>query len=195
MKIQSRMLILMSLILLQGCVNLGVGESKSTEHFVLTSLQDTQLFKPSGLNFKLGIGPVELAPYLDRNALVVKTSSNGITFSEYQRWGEPLNDGILRVVSENLSIIFGTEKVYQFPWRRYGDMTYSVKLDISRFEIDTNQQALVSGRWSLHRANGELASSAFFTFQADATTGQQAELSRGLALLCEDIAAAIKNQS
>lgn len=191
MQNKTRLFILVTTLMLQGCVNLGVGDSKTTSYFVLSSLQDTQAFKSSRPGLTVGVGPLEMAPYLDRNTLVTKSSTNELTFSEFKRWAEPLDEGILRVVTENLSILLGTHKVHAFPWRHHGDMTYRLKLDIQRFEVTANQQALVSARWSLHHAKLGMMHSGHFTHQANASKEPQAELSHGLTLLSHDVSKAL----
>lgn len=46
--------------------------------------------------------PVELPSYLRSRPMVVRRGPNEISFQEYARWGEPLEQGIARVVREEL---------------------------------------------------------------------------------------------
>jgi uncharacterized protein len=46
--------------------------------------------------------PVELASYLRGRPIVVRKGNNEIQFREYARWGEPLEQGIARVLREEL---------------------------------------------------------------------------------------------
>ena len=46
--------------------------------------------------------PVELPAYLRQPALVVRRGGNEVTFREAARWGEPLEQGVARVLGENL---------------------------------------------------------------------------------------------
>jgi len=53
--------------------------------------------------WKVGLGTVELPGYLRTKAMVVRTSANEIYFADFDRWAEPLDQGIGRVVRETLS--------------------------------------------------------------------------------------------
>ena len=46
--------------------------------------------------------PVELAAYLRQPALVVRQGDNEVKFREAARWGEPLEQGVARVLGDNL---------------------------------------------------------------------------------------------
>jgi uncharacterized lipoprotein YmbA len=50
----------------------------------------------------VALRPVELAAYLRQPALVVRRGGNEVTFREAARWGEPLEQGVARVLGENL---------------------------------------------------------------------------------------------
>lgn len=55
--------------------------------------------------------PVELAAYLRSKAMVVRTGTNEIHFADFDRWAEPLDQGISRVMKETLSSARNVESV------------------------------------------------------------------------------------
>ena len=53
---------------------------------------------PGGPTPSLGIGPVDIPEFLNRNALVYTRGGNQLQLAESERWAEPLDDGITRVL-------------------------------------------------------------------------------------------------
>ncbi len=52
--------------------------------------------------WRVGLRPIELPPYLQNKALVVRAGANEIRFADFDRWAEPLDQGIGRVIKEAL---------------------------------------------------------------------------------------------
>ena len=52
---------------------------------------------------KIGLKSVEVPAYLRGKSMVVRTGTNEIHFAEFDRWAEPLDQGISRVMKEHLS--------------------------------------------------------------------------------------------
>lgn len=51
------------------------------------------------------VGPVEIPTYLDRQEIVVKRGPNMMHVFKLSRWAEPLQNGIERVLAQNISAI------------------------------------------------------------------------------------------
>jgi len=60
---------------------------------------------------RIGLKPVEMPAYLRSKSMVVRTGTNEIHFAEFDRWAEPLEQGISRVMKENLSSAPNVESV------------------------------------------------------------------------------------
>ncbi|HEX5606452.1 MAG TPA: PqiC family protein, partial [Candidatus Binatia bacterium] len=69
-----------------------------------------------GNALSLGIGPIKIPRYLDREQLVTRISQNRFAIAENDRWAEPLEENFSRVLSENLSILLQIDRVAAFPW-------------------------------------------------------------------------------
>ena len=54
-------------------------------------------------SYKLGLRSIEMPAYLQSKLMVVRTGTNEIHFAEFDRWAEPLDAGISRVMKETLS--------------------------------------------------------------------------------------------
>ena len=85
-------------LLLSACL------STPPSHYYLLSAHDGD--QPTGVNPSVGIGPISLPEYLNRNSMVYRREDNQLQIAGYERWAEPLTDGILRVIGLNLAMAF-----------------------------------------------------------------------------------------
>src|SRR5215813_9409708 len=97
----------------------------------------------------LGIGPIKLPGYLDRQQMVTRISQNRFAVAENDRWAEPLDENFSRVLSQNLSILLQTDKIVAYPWLRSQQPTYQVQVEVLRFETNAEQIAELWSRWSI----------------------------------------------
>ena len=61
--------------------------------------------------WKVGLRPVEAPAYLRSRAIVVRTGANEVQLADFDRWAEPLEQGIARVVQETLRSARNVESV------------------------------------------------------------------------------------
>ena len=99
----------------------------------------------------IGVGPVNIAQYLDRPQIVTRNGSHGLQMSEFNRWSEPLKNSISRVISVSLSNQLQTTRVYLIPRRNKAiPLDYQVAIDIARFDGELGSDARLTARWSLY---------------------------------------------
>ncbi len=151
--------IFISLIILGACVSV-VPESTHVEptNYLLTSvdsnLSSTDSDFLNGMSFY--VRQVELAPYLEANGLVSRTESHKVAFSNLHRWGEPLDEGIARVVAKNLSTILGTLNYSAYPHRQKPKCDLEIGLHLERFEKVSGAKVTLVGTWQLFRDNQQV---------------------------------------
>ena len=140
------------LVLQNGC------SSAATKFYVLTPAARTTAKPPAGQgHLNVGVGPIELPSYLDRPQFVSRTPGNELELAEFNQWAEPLQDGFMRVLGENLSRMVPTDRVTLFPWRRADAVDYQVVVQVIRFEASTEGEASLDARWSIARGDGKSA--------------------------------------
>lgn len=131
----------------------GCGTTPPPNFFQLQESANTQL---GGLDrgIAIGLGPINVASYLDRPQIVTWETEHQLKLSEFNRWSEPLKDSILRVIVVNLSNMLDTTRVYRIP-RRGGTvpLEFRVEIDIPRFDGRLGGDALLVARWSLYGRN------------------------------------------
>ena len=97
---------------LNGCALLQP-QADPTRFYVLTvqNAPPARAVEGEFKRWKVGLKPVELAAYLRSKAMVVRTGTNEIHFADFDRWAEPLDQGISRVMKETLSSARNVESV------------------------------------------------------------------------------------
>jgi uncharacterized lipoprotein YmbA len=98
----------------------------------------------------LGIGPVEIPAYLDRLQIVVRVGPNEIQPSDFDQWGEPLGQGIARVLAEGISREMCVQRVEYFPWKSFSGVDYQVTLRVGRFEASPGQRVELLAQWGVY---------------------------------------------
>lgn len=100
-------------------------------------------------NFSLGLGPIELPGYLDRQQIATRTSTNRLSYSEMDRWAAPLAESFSRVLGQNISHLLNPARVIQFPWQHSDAPDFQVKIEVLQFEANSDQQAWLTARWTV----------------------------------------------
>jgi uncharacterized lipoprotein YmbA len=147
----------------------------------------------------LGIGPVTVPEYLQRREMVLNRSSNQLQLADYDRWAEPLDAGILRVISLNLARTLNTQRLQSYPWRRDYHPDYSVSVAVVQFAMQDRNAELVA-EWTVKGPAGTTTVtrqiSQLSTLAADNEPGSvAAAYSELLAQLAGKIAAVISTQT
>jgi uncharacterized lipoprotein YmbA len=164
---------------------------------VLTSVaEDQDAIAADKLEVTLGIGPITMAPYLDRASLVTRVGPNQVEFSQIDRWAEPLKAHFTRIQVENLQLLLGTQSIHNHPWFSSTKLDYSVEITVVRFESDRTGSAHLLAHWSIKDGNGERLESRESTIDeasgANTRDASVAALSRAAAALSSEIASAIR---
>ena len=146
----------------------------------------------------IGVGPVILPGYLDRSQIVTRTSADQVELSMFHRWAEPLEEGISRILAEEIGARVPTERIVTFPWRGVVARTiqYQVVVAVLRFDGRPGGDVTLDARWRiLGRDGDELALRRSTVIEAAAGRGYEslvAAMTRALVTLGQEIAAEIK---
>jgi uncharacterized lipoprotein YmbA len=124
--------------------------------FALSSLPSTGTADRSG-QISLGIGPVRLPGYLDRQEIVTRAAENRFDLFEYDRWAEPLDENLTRVLTQNLSILLRTDQLVAYPWPIDKKPHYRVEIQVLRFESNSAREAELAARWAVIDETGREA--------------------------------------
>lgn len=97
----------------------------------------------------LAVGPVEIAAYLDRPQMVARSTDNRVDLAEFDRWAEPLDRMLPRVLSEDLSARLGNWSVVEDPRRRLHEADLRVTIIVTRFDVTPDGLATLNAQWQV----------------------------------------------
>jgi uncharacterized protein len=146
----------------------------------------------------IGVGPVIMPGYLDRIQVVTRSGTDQVEFSAFRRWAEPLDDGIARVLAEEIGARVPTERIVTFPWRGVvaRAIQYRVVVAVLRFDGRLGGDVTLDTRWRiLGRDGAELAFRRSTVSEAAAGPGYEqmvGAMTRTLGALGQQIAAEIR---
>ena len=143
----------------------------------------------------IGVGPVTLPRYLERINIVTRGDTE-MEVSEYDRWAEPLNASVPRLLATDMATMLGTERILMFPWFVDTTIDRQVLVDVLRFEGTIGGDVVLDARWRvLGPARQELVLQHSVVREAAGASGYPAVVSamrRALGVLSREIAEAIK---
>jgi uncharacterized lipoprotein YmbA len=95
------------------------------------------------------VGPIKFSEYLDRTEIVTRSSSNKITFSDFDVWAGSLAEDFSRVLAENLSVLLSTESVIVYPGPKPSSVDYQIAVDVIRFDGPLGGDVSLIARWAV----------------------------------------------
>ncbi len=183
----------LTLLVLVATAVVGCGKSAPARFYTLDSTAT-----PNGApvtRVAVTVGPVSIPAAVDQPQFVVQVASNRVEIDEFNRWDAPLGDSIARAVAGDLTVLLGTPNVAAAPFANF-DPTYTVTIEVQRFDSIRGEAALVEALWTVRKtAGGETRSGR--SVAREAVQGQgfdalAAAHSRALASMSADIASAIR---
>jgi uncharacterized lipoprotein YmbA len=146
-------------------------------------------------SLRVGLGPVTLPEYARRPEIVSRVEGTRIVLSATERWAEPLDQAVLRVLAIDLQRAMGAGRVVSYPWYECDKPGVEVEIAFSRCERDETGKVVVAARWSVRGLEGGAAPIEKESRIVRETTGPGGAstalaLSQGLAELCREIASA-----
>jgi uncharacterized protein len=181
-----------------GCSVLSPQEDTS-RYFVLVPVADSTAGTPNGggtAQTKIGLRPIEVPGYLDRPEVITRLSATEFAVSSTDRWGEPLDASVARVLAQDLSENLTNSEVVPFPWSKKAQLDYTVSVQFSRLEKTADGKAVVQATWMIRSGlDNKLVQKATTTVERSAGSDQRSAseaLSKGIDQVSRDIAAALE---
>ncbi|MCK9430346.1 MAG: PqiC family protein [Candidatus Omnitrophica bacterium] len=132
-----------------GCAS--ISRSPSPRFYKLGSITQEQIsekFKIAGDEI-IGVGPVKIPDYLNRPQIVTVNNNQLMTFAEFDRWGEPLDFAIGRILNENLMLLMECKDIEIFPWNMLIPVRFQVVLDVVELDVNMNKELVLTTQWSI----------------------------------------------
>ncbi|MBF0379617.1 MAG: membrane integrity-associated transporter subunit PqiC [Magnetococcales bacterium] len=113
---------------------------------------DDQSVTQQEIKTEIGVAvePMQIPSYLDRAEIVVRTGDNELDIAEFNKWGENFQGNLSRILVENLSILFESDKIYQIPSKKRRYPNFRVSVRIKKFERGHDGITILAVRWMLY---------------------------------------------
>lgn len=188
------------LLTLSGCSLLPQVQADPTRFYLLSMTPGPATSAPAnGKAPVIHLRPVELASYIRAKPIIVRRGDNEIEFREYARWGEPLEQGIGRVLREDL-VARGAAGTVLAAGLRAVDVEYDYTLVVRVLACEGGANGSIYFRtvWELSTtgtnarqvARGEVQPTDLH-WDGKNEGALAGELSKAIGLLAEDIAGGI----
>jgi len=143
-------LLLVILSSLAGCPSFSPQPDRSRFFALTAKAEADSAADSSGLEqLSLGVGPVRVPGYLDREELVTRVAQNRFEVAQNDRWIEPVEENLSRVLAQNLYTLLRIERVVRHPWPNGRRITHQVEVEIIRFEPTSEREAQLTARWTV----------------------------------------------
>ena len=167
--------------------------SSPTSRFYSLTAATTPAATPSDLSVL--VNPVIIPSAVDRPQMVVSVRQNQVLVDEFNRWVGPLQNGIARVVAENLVALLGTPRV-TVSTQTIALPDYRVAIDVQRFDSALGEAATLDAFWTVVRLKDAKSQTGRTSLREPTTApgydGVAAAHSRALERLSRDIAGAVQ---
>jgi hypothetical protein len=147
----------------------------------------------------LGVGPVTLPAYLDRPQIVTRSGDSRLTLAEFDKWAEPLEDSISRIILSELTQQFKDRKVALVPWKQKPDSAGQMSIAVLQMDNSDQGDAVLVVRWTLIDSRGNMLQSRISSLSAsvertDDVNAWVRSQSTNIETLCQEMAKAIEKQ-
>ena len=126
----ARLLLGTALLGLAGCQIIPDPAPDATRFYVLTGPLPAQAASVTLGPLSLGLKAVSVAPYISSRSMPLRTDEHEITYNDYARWAEPLDQGISRILQGRLLLAPAVGRVYAhpFPFDQHRDFDIAVSI-------------------------------------------------------------------
>ncbi len=175
-----------ALLLTSGCQIVPDAKPDPTRFYVLSN-PDTADYVPGEVSgITLGLSEIRLPRYLaDSRAMAVRNSANGITYRDFDRWAEPLDEGSKRVLRVALTTSPRIARVLTLPFPAGVERDYDLQITVlaaEGMESGTIQQVQLALDYTISTPAGELVTHGIYRAPTREWDGTSAELARLLSL-------------
>jgi uncharacterized lipoprotein YmbA len=174
------------LLALAGC------SSPDNKYFTLSTEKPAALPSQAAAH-TVAVDEVTIPAYLDRPQIVIRQDMNRADVREYERWMEPLDSMLRRVLTADLAARLGAGRVLDKPAKD----TALIAVTIDEFGQD-GDRVVLRGQWTVKTA-GKDAAGASHSFSREEPVGKAetpdmvAAMSRLVGELADEVAELVRN--
>ncbi|MDX2479748.1 MAG: PqiC family protein [Desulfuromusa sp.] len=148
-----RSILVALLLLCTSCIQFG-NELQPRHYYLLESMTEAPNAYP---DYTLTIN-LELAgfpDYLAHKKIVTRNGPNDIKFAASDRWAEPVQESLMRIVRENLTLLLPGSHISVSPWESSNSHAIKVKLLVNNFLGKLDDHTRIDIRWLIDNQSGQ----------------------------------------
>jgi len=122
---------------------------------------------------RIAVGPLTLPAYLDRSNVFIRqdAASPAARIAPAALWGEPLEEGVARVLCESMGAALASRQAVVFPLELALPADWRVFIHVVRFDGAPNAPVALKASWSFVSATGEVRRTGQFSDTVTAAGG------------------------
>ena len=134
-------------LVLGGCMS--VPNSPTPRFYMLQAVYENQVSKKTNIasDVVIGVGPVKIPEYQNRPQIVTQDKEKMLKFAQFDRWGDPLDLGMTRLIRENLAVMLPEAKFTLYPWNSSVPVKYQVVVEIVQLDSDLDKDLFIVAQW------------------------------------------------
>ena len=140
----------LSLALLVG----GCGKSPPVRFYMLSAKASPRSSSADPIG-GVALAQVGVPKYIDRPQIVSRIGSHRMVVAEFDRWAEPLESQIPRVLEENLAKRLGTACLPAGP-HAFDVVDYRVRVGIMQLDGTLGEEAVLETSWRIDDSGGQI---------------------------------------
>jgi hypothetical protein len=189
---EAKLLILAVPLLVAAC-----SASPPSRFFILSPVQESATSRDVHESMILRLDPVHLPEYLNRPHIITRLGPNRLHLAEFDKWAEPLEVNVTRVLASNLRSRLRAEVVTS-PSHPADQADIRVRVRVERFDCGPDGTSTLIAKWTASWNDSRRTRVLRDTSSVRSGRGQDYEaavaaMSRNLADLASDIARAVHN--
>ena len=130
------------------------GSSPPVTYYHLDATGSATHVSPDGQPAFLAIGPLRVPDYLTRPQLVTRGPGASMIVDDFNRWAEPLDQALHRVLAINIDSQMDELTVVAFPYSSLIEVDYRLLGTVERFDVDQGGQAVLVAQWGVADMDG-----------------------------------------
>ena len=104
----------------------------------------------------IGVGPLRTPDYLTRSRIVTRGENGEVFIDDFNRWAEPVDEAVYRIVSLSLDTLLEKAVVIGYPYAYAADIDYQLLGRIDGFGADQDGRVVLRVQWAVTTPNGDV---------------------------------------
>lgn len=182
---------------LLAAVVAATGCTTAQPRYYLMSSVEPAKAPMSATELSLGVGPVQLADYLQRANIVTRESTSRIRVAADHKWGAALDSHFAEVLAEDLRLRLGLRGVQVYPWQPGVQPDIQLTMELTRF-IHEGDAVHLDARWRIIDRAARHAAEGFSQISEPASAEYDDivdAMSRATARLADELSQQLRQQA